>query len=811
MAVSGFSQADLIRLGPDEIERKRKLAEALLASSASTAPIGHWTQGAARLAQALSGKFQQARLDKAEKSGLASAEQASNAVNWGNIYGGSGGDNRFTVADTNSSGSGGFSSASAPSSGAHSGSTNVSDPDIFNSFMETVKEGGVSNPYGLAAIAATGKHESGFSPKNVYGNWADPSESGRQLTAGGAMSWNGPRYEAMKQFVAANGGDPNKPDPRLQARYFLKEDPQLITALNQAKSPEEAQTLMNNAWRFAGYNRPGGEAARRISTARGFAGQFEGQSGQQQAPVQVASLDPSAGMNGDAANPYLPSIAPGLPRTSPSVPMPANQMQPLGGASPQPNPAVSAALQPPQGNVGVGNVPAGAGGQPVLDVTQMPQLSAAAGLPFLGAPQQRATAQPANPVAQALIKGGQGQLSPEGLAAHDKALGGILASNSGQATPQAQKIAQTLLGRGQGQNYFPPAPDPNRPDFAPQQQPAPQDNVQQLMAVINHPYATREQKMMAANALQQIQQRNDPANQLDLELKRTQLEALKAKPTTKYGFTTLPDGTVLRTNEVSGAAEPIYQGGEKPTTDIQNYEYYVRKETEAGRQPLGPMEYERELKRAGATNINNNNGTTTPDGDFRKKLDENEGKQWSDYKTTGTVSAGMNQDFQVLGELMKVAPQGPITGRLAEAFPGVSSAGDAFQSIVKRIAPTLRAPGSGSTSDIEYDGMLRSLPSLKNSSEANQMILSIMQAKQQLNVKRAGIITDYQSNKLNIDQAREAMQQLDSQSILTPEIKTALEAIGPQPSKGDATPAPEGVGQGVWDHMTPEERKLWQN
>jgi hypothetical protein len=773
MAVSGFSQADLIRLGPDEIERKRKLAEALLASSASTAPIGHWTQGAARLAQALSGKFQQARLDKAEKSGLASANEASNAVNWGNIFGGSGGDNRFTVADTQGSGSGGFSSASASSSGAHSGSTNVSDPDIFNSFMETVKEGGVTNPYGLAAIAATGKHESGFSPKNVYGNWADPSESGRQLTAGGAMSWNGPRYEAMKQFVAANGGDPSRPDPRLQAQYFLKEDPELIARLNAAKSPEEAQTLMNNAWRFAGYNRPGGEAARRISTARGFAGQFEGLSGQQQAPVQVASLDPSAGM---------------------------------GQPAPAPQPSS-------QGTVGVGSVPAGAGGQPVLDVTQMPQLSAAAGLPFQGAPQQQAMAQPANPVAQALIKGGQGQLSPEGMAAHDKSLGGILAGNSGQATPQAQKIAQTLLGRGQGQNYFPPAPDPNRPDFAPQsmQQPAPQDNVQQLMAVINHPYATREQKMMAANALQQIQQRNDPANQLDLEYKRAQLDALKAKPTAKIGFMTLPDGTVVRTNDTTGEVAPVYQGGEKPTTDIQNYEYYVRKETEAGRQPLGPMEYERELKRAGATNINNNNGTTTPDGDFRKKLDENEGKQWSDYKTTGTVSAGMNQDFQVLGELMKVAPQGPITGRLAEAFPGVSSAGDAFQSIVKRIAPTLRAPGSGSTSDIEYDGMLRSLPALKNSREANQMILSIMQAKQQLNVKRAGIITDYQSKKLNIDQAREAMQQLDSQSILTPEIKTALDAIGPQPLKGDATPAPEGVDQRVWDHMTPEERKLWQN
>src|SRR5690606_10048503 len=50
--------------------------------------------------------------------------------------------------------------------------------------------------------------------------------------------------------------------------YFLNEDPALIERLNNAGSVEEAQQLMNNAWRFAGFDRPGGEAAARLETAK---------------------------------------------------------------------------------------------------------------------------------------------------------------------------------------------------------------------------------------------------------------------------------------------------------------------------------------------------------------------------------------------------------------------------------------------------------------------------------------------------------------------------------------------------------------
>jgi hypothetical protein len=166
------------------------------------------------------------------------------------------------------------------------------------------------------------------------------------------------------------------------------------------------------------------------------------------------------------------------------------------------------------------------------------------------------------------------------------------------------------------------------------------------------------------------------------------------------------------------------------------------------------------------------------DGELNKALSKAEGDAWAGYKTAAAVSSSNAQDFGVLKELMTISPQGPIVGPLAEAFKGFNSAGDAFQSIVKRIAPTLRAPGSGATSDIEYDGMLQSLPSLKNAPEGNTMILSIMEAKAQINMERGRIVTAYQNGEMDIREARIAMDELNSRSIMTPEMRRALDGIG---------------------------------
>lgn len=200
----------------------------------------------------------------------------------------------------------------------------MSNNDVYSGFMDTVKAGGLTNPYGLAAVAATGKAESGFSPGNVNRTWSDPSESGKPGTAGGIMSWRGPRYERL-----AATGDLS---PQGQARFFLQEDPNLVNALNNAQSVEEAQSLMNRAWAFKGYNRPGGEAARRLQTASAFLPTFQNGGGNQ----EVASLDPSIGMT-EAAG-AIERTAPGSGFVDPYVSAPNGTPQAGNIPTPMPRP-----------------------------------------------------------------------------------------------------------------------------------------------------------------------------------------------------------------------------------------------------------------------------------------------------------------------------------------------------------------------------------------------------------------------------------------------------------------------------------------
>lgn len=307
---------------PQTIAAKRALALAIMGNT-SHAPrdIG---EGLNSIGQAIMYRNLMKGVNTAETEGQSGAAKIMQS-----LFGG-GAENQFPPAPSAPSAGGGSVSSAAPASSPSNVAGNAPDlsgNDIYSGFMDTVK-GSITNPNALAAVAATGTAESQFSPKRVFSSWSDPSESGQAGTSGGIMSWRGPRFQAMRDFAAANGGDPNKPSPQLQAQFFLQEDPTLIAKLNAAKNPAEAQQLMNNAWKFAGYDRPGGEAARRIALANNFAGQFAGQSPTDVAsvalpqmaplptanpaagaPVQVASLDPSAGMVAPASKPLPPEFA----------------------------------------------------------------------------------------------------------------------------------------------------------------------------------------------------------------------------------------------------------------------------------------------------------------------------------------------------------------------------------------------------------------------------------------------------------------------------------------------------------------------
>lgn len=183
-----------------------------------------------------------------------------------------------------------------------------------------------------------------------------------------------------------------------------------------------------------------------------------------------------------------------------------------------------------------------------------------------------------------------------------------------------------------------------------------------------------------------------------------------------------------------------------------------------------------EVKEVGAGGQTINVGGSEEDP-VHKKLSEKEGENWAALLDAAGVSAAAGSDFANLAELVKIAPQGPLMGRLAEAFPEFTTAGALFQSIVKRVAPTLRVAGSGSTSDIEYEGMLTSLGSLRNSPEANAATIEVMRAKSDLNIAIGRVIDQFQGHKISDVEARAQIDQLRNASLrVSPGVKKLVEA-----------------------------------
>lgn len=193
---------------------------------------------------------------------------------------------------------------------------------------------------------------------------------------------------------------------------------------------------------------------------------------------------------------------------------------------------------------------------------------------------------------------------------------------------------------------------------------------------------------------------------------------------------------------------------------------FVRRQDAIGRQP------------APKTPMVNVNTGEAADGKLRGKLDENEGKRLSDIQSTAVTSSGLRQDLDLLDQLIEQAPQGPIVGRLAGVLPGFSNAGAAFQSIVERAAPGLRVEGSGATSDIEFRGMLNSLPQLRNRPEANRLIAGMMRAKAEINIRRGDLVTAYQNGDIDASQMRRQLADLNRQSIASPALRQMIDAVG---------------------------------
>lgn len=181
-------------------------------------------------------------------------------------------------------------------------------------------------------------------------------------------------------------------------------------------------------------------------------------------------------------------------------------------------------------------------------------------------------------------------------------------------------------------------------------------------------------------------------------------------------------------------------------------------------------------------------------------------ERFGKFVDAGDTSASLRPEIQTLAILSQTAPSGPLTGRLATAFPGFSTAGDAFNAIINRIAPKMRVVGSGSSSDRDVAMLVEALGSLKNAPGANALIYQAFNDKIAIDEQRAEISNKALTHEITYDEASKQIRELNKRTIMSPELRAMVEAAQGR-GKGTSGMSMEAVGApaDVFNKMTNDE------
>jgi hypothetical protein len=173
---------------------------------------------------------------------------------------------------------------------------------------------------------------------------------------------------------------------------------------------------------------------------------------------------------------------------------------------------------------------------------------------------------------------------------------------------------------------------------------------------------------------------------------------------------------------------------------------------------------EKELKAGTTVNIDKG------ENKFDEKLGEGQAKRWNSYIEAGQKAERELTDINSMREISRrIGSQGAATnikeavGPYAEAL-GINIEGlsdiQAYSSIIQRLAPQQRAEGSGSTSDIEFKGFLKSLPVLSQNPAAREVTLDTMEAFKRDDIERGVIASRLASKEISRTDAEKALRAL---------------------------------------------------
>jgi hypothetical protein len=169
-------------------------------------------------------------------------------------------------------------------------------------------------------------------------------------------------------------------------------------------------------------------------------------------------------------------------------------------------------------------------------------------------------------------------------------------------------------------------------------------------------------------------------------------------------------------------------------------------------------------------------GNPTPDEigrtEFAKQNAAAQAKYFDEVAKAGATAQMRLGDVNQLVTLIETTPQGAgqewlnkgaaVLNRFGvdtTEFANVPAA-QAFQSIVSRVAPTLRVAGSGATSDFEMQQFLASLPAIGNMPGGNRIIANNLKKISERSVQEANIAAQVQGGDLTPSQGRKKILDL---------------------------------------------------
>lgn len=201
----------------------------------------------------------------------------------------------------------------------------------------------------------------------------------------------------------------------------------------------------------------------------------------------------------------------------------------------------------------------------------------------------------------------------------------------------------------------------------------------------------------------------------------------------------------------------------KPPEEVQRYEYAKRQGYQGSF-----MDFQTATRKAGATNVSV--GTPGAEPEFDKEMAKGAAKQWLEMAESGQAAQSRMVDLTTLREMSRVVGEQGSTAALKERFgPYLEAAGikvdgldaiQAYQSTVAKVVPTLRTPGSGTTSDRDLAQFEKSVGSLSANPAAREMALDVLMTETQNQAARGDIAVRLRDKEITPQQARQELAAL---------------------------------------------------